>query len=270
MKLIIFLIIVILGIGTGAYFTLERSRDFQAAQDLRLEHKKNKETHLSNWADTVERNKGHEAVKSDRLDRSAVLKANIASMKTKETQMRAAISQADQVIAKYEARLESIRTKTDAIQADLAKIDANLDISNLPDRVNEAQDTKEQAVEALNELEVLLASAEKALAENKVELARMNEREDQRMARVRTGSMEIEIIGVKHDWGFLVIGAGSDDGFAPQGSLIVERNGRMLGRVRPSSIEKNQTIAEINYDTLPPGVRIQPGDKVIFPVASSN
>ncbi len=270
MKLIIFLIIMILGIGTGAYFTLERSRDFQQAQDERLDHKKKKERHLTDWADTEVRNKGHEQVLADREERRAVLEATIAAMRNKATQMEAEISKADKTIAAYDKRVESIRMKREAVEADLAKIAPDLTIDNLPDRVNSAEDTKEQAVEALNELEVLLASQQKALAENQQELARMNEREDNRMAGVRTGSMEIEIIGVKHDWGFIIIGAGSEDGFAPQGSLIVERNGRMLGRVRPSSIEKNQTIAEISYDTLPAGVRIQTGDKVIFPVASSN
>jgi hypothetical protein len=76
--------------------------------------------------------------------------------------------------------------------------------------------------------------------------------------------MQAVITGVNQEWGFLVIGAGSNTGFTPQTSLLVQRDGKMIGRVRPSSIEPTQTIAEINFKTLAPGVRIQPGDYVIY------
>ena len=78
------------------------------------------------------------------------------------------------------------------------------------------------------------------------------------------------VTAVNQDWGFLVIGAGSNSGFTPQSSLIVQRNGRRVGRVRPSSIEPTQTIAEIDLDSLATGVRIQPGDRVILATPTSN
>jgi hypothetical protein len=34
--------------------------------------------------------------------------------------------------------------------------------------------------------------------------------------------------------------------------------------VQPSSIEPGQTIGEIDFKTLAPGVRIQPGDRAIL------
>jgi hypothetical protein len=51
---------------------------------------------------------------------------------------------------------------------------------------------------------------------------------------------------------------------------LVERDGRKIGRVRPSAIEPTQTIAEIDLGSLSSGVRLQPGDRVILaqPVAN--
>jgi hypothetical protein len=40
--------------------------------------------------------------------------------------------------------------------------------------------------------------------------------------------------------------------------------------VRPSSIEPTQTIAEIDFDTLATGVRLQPGDRVITAKSATN
>jgi hypothetical protein len=44
----------------------------------------------------------------------------------------------------------------------------------------------------------------------------------------------------------------------------------MIGEVRPSSIEPNQTIAEINLESLASGVRLQPGDRVILAEPAAN
>ena len=82
--------------------------------------------------------------------------------------------------------------------------------------------------------------------------------------------MESVVSAVNQDWGFLVIAAGSNSGFTPQTPLIVERDGKTLGRVRPSSVEPTQTIAEIDFNTLATGVRLQPGDRVITAKPSSN
>ena len=82
--------------------------------------------------------------------------------------------------------------------------------------------------------------------------------------------MEAVVTAVNQDWGFLVIGAGSNSGFTPQTGLLVERDGQMIGEVRPSSIEPNQTIAEINLESLASGVRLQPGDRVILAEPAAN
>jgi hypothetical protein len=86
----------------------------------------------------------------------------------------------------------------------------------------------------------------------------------ERSSRIGRNSMVAVVTAVNQDWGFLVIGAGSNSGFTPQTGLLVERDGRKIGRVRPSAIEPTQTIAEIDFESLASGVRLQPGDRVIL------
>jgi hypothetical protein len=82
--------------------------------------------------------------------------------------------------------------------------------------------------------------------------------------------MEAVVTAVNQDWGFLVIGAGTNSGFAPQSSLLIERDGRKIGRVKPSAIGPNQTVAEIELESVASGVRLQPGDRVILATPSAN
>ena len=92
----------------------------------------------------------------------------------------------------------------------------------------------------------------------------------ERSSRISGNAMEAVVTAVNQDWGFLVIGAGSNSGFTPQTSLIVQRDGRMIGRIRPSSIEPTQTIAEIDFNSLASGVRLQPGDRVMLAKPNTN
>ena len=91
-----------------------------------------------------------------------------------------------------------------------------------------------------------------------------------RNKRIDRNAMEARVTAVNQDWGFLVIGAGSNSGFTPQTTLLVKRDGRLIGRVNPSAIEPTQTIAEIDLKSLAPGVRLQAGDRVIVSKPAGN
>ena len=114
------------------------------------------------------------------------------------------------------------------------------------------------------------SEADKTLAISRAELDRLAKRMIERSARIGRNSITAVITAVNQEWGFLVIGAGSNSGFTPQTPLLVERDGRTIGRVKPSSIEPTQTIAEIDFQSLAPGVRLQAGDRVILATPTSN
>ena len=110
----------------------------------------------------------------------------------------------------------------------------------------------------------MTAAADKNLAKNRDEVSRLADRKVKRDSEIRRNSMEATVTAVNYEWGFVVVGAGSRSGFTPETTVLVKRDGRVLGQLNPSSIEPNQTIFEIDFDSMAPGVRIRPGDRVIL------
>jgi hypothetical protein len=48
-------------------------------------------------------------------------------------------------------------------------------------------------------------------------------------------------------------------------TLIVQRGASMVGRIRITSVEPSQSIADIIPNTVPAGISVQPGDLVVYP-----
>lgn len=264
MKSLILPLIIFLGSLTGVYFTLEQTRLFNIEQDLRLETKEtNRQVTAQADAKEVDLKKAEEALAQTKFTRTET-QDRIANLKGQENQLRASITQKESELAKFKAQ----QKRFEDTKAEVAKLATELNMSftidNIEQQLLAMKQTKEQRVENIDELDVLIAAAENSIEANTIELANQVKREEKRQMKINRSSIEAVITGVQQDWGFLVIGAGSNSGFIPTSTMLVKRDGRMIGKVRPSSIEPNQTIAEIIFPSLAPGVRLQPGDTVIF------
>ena len=82
-----------------------------------------------------------------------------------------------------------------------------------------------------------------------------------RAALAKNGD-EYPVLSVDPQWGFVVIGAGQGSNIDPNTVLLVTRDGRSIGKLKVTSLEKNQTVADIVKDSVPAGMSIQPGDMV--------
>ena len=66
-------------------------------------------------------------------------------------------------------------------------------------------------------------------------------------------------------WNFVVLSLGDRQGVTANAEMVVMRRGTMIGRVRITSVEPSQSIADIMPASVPPGFAVQPGDRVIYP-----
>ncbi|MCH7224574.1 hypothetical protein [Haloferula sp. A504] len=196
----------------------------------------------------------------------AEVEQSIASLESKERELRRELSEIE---ADLEVKDEKIK-QTEAALAELKKVfvelgfDGDVDMDSIERNMKTLEDRKKVLTAEIAELETNIEGAESTIAKNRAEIARLGERKAERDARIRSNARESVITAVDSDWGFVVIGAGRSTGFEPQTNLIVKRAGRVIAEVKPSSIEQSQTIAEIDFDTVAPGVVLQPGDRVML------
>jgi len=263
-------ILAILVCGAAIYFSLAESEKFGAEQEARLLAINTNATVSKSLAEaTLAISKEEELLEASRTQLAtstasvSFLESTVASQKSEVIELNNQLGVLNEESAEVVKALEKINLL-------LANEGGNVTLDNFKKKFDEIEDEIKATQTKLDETETLLEGAKVSLSTKQAEVERLVERKTARNQRISRNAMEARITAVNHDWGFLVIGAGSNSGFTPQTTLLVKRDGRLIGKVNPSAIEPTQTIAEIDLKTLAPGVRIQPGDSVILAKPATN
>jgi len=256
--------------GGAAFFSFSVSGKFQDLQKDRLSTiSTNKETIAK--AEAAEKNiKDEKAFLVASQDKLELVTQSISTIKAANSTLKSDISKLDDELASQKDEFTQLEKALEEVNKTLQNLGGGVTLENLAEKIAEIEQSKTDKQKKLDELQTLVGGAEKSLATKRAESDRLTTRGIERSARISRNSMEAVVTAVNQEWGFLVIGAGSNSGFTPQTSLLVQRDGRKIGRVRPSSIEPTQTIAEIDLESLAAGVRLQPGDRVILSTPTGN
>jgi len=262
-KAILYLL-AILTIGGAAYFSYDHSVKFKTQQKTRLAAIAENKVVTADAEGTEKQLKDEQGVLKTVQNTREETKQSITALKSKEVEFNRQVGELNTTIAEQNEELKALDKTLKEIQLILTELGEGINVGNIAEYFNKISDEKKALERTLEEKETLVAGAEKRLADNKAEENRLIDKKMERNVRIQRNAMEAVITGVNQDWGFVVIGAGSNTGFTPQTSLLVKRDGRLIGRVRPSAIEPTQTIADIDLESLAAGVRLQPGDRVIL------
>ncbi|MES2475974.1 MAG: hypothetical protein V4640_09345 [Verrucomicrobiota bacterium] len=269
MKAILSIVAIVASCG-AAFFSFSHKNKFVALEADRIATIATNED-VSSKADVAEKNIEEERAKlAASEERRDLLTQSVSSLKSAGTGFGSDIQKLDADLKAQKGEFAQLQKTLDEVNKILEETGGGVTLDNLPDKIAEVNQDRDDKQKKFDELETLVGAAEKSLANNRSELDRLGNRMIQRSSRIARNSMQAVVSAVNQDWGFIVIGAGSNSGFTPQTDLIVERDGRKIGRVRPSSIEPTQTIAEIDFDSIASGVRIQPGDRVILASPAAN
>ncbi len=268
----VFPILAILVCGAAAYFSLTQSDKFQEYQDKRLlAISTNKTvTASADKADTeIEK---EQALLEESKKNLEIVTASVQALESDATRLKNELVKVDADLAAQDEEKEQLDNALDEVKKIFADMNLGDDVNedNLGDKIAEIDEDIKGKRAKMEELDALVEGAKKSLAVKQEAVARLVVRKDARDTRISRNAMEARVTAVDSDWGFLVIGAGANSGFTPQTTLLVKRDGRLIGKVNPSAIEPTQTIAEIDFKTISPGVRIQPGDSVILAKPASN
>ncbi len=82
---------------------------------------------------------------------------------------------------------------------------------------------------------------------------------------VLKNGLEGEVLAYNPAWNFVVISIGDQQGAVANAEMILTRGDEQIGKVRITSVEPSTSVADIIPGSLARGVRVQPGDHVIYP-----
>lgn len=201
---------------------------------------------------------------ADSKEKRSLLDQSVSSLASTGVGLTNDLRRLDAELNIQEEEFAQLKVALDEVNLILADLGGGVTLDSLPETIERIKADKLAKEKKLEELTELVKGAETSLAGSRSEMDGLTRRMTERSALFGQNAMESVITAADQNWGFVVIGAGSNSGFNPQSSLLVQRGGRRIGSVRPSAIEATQTIAEIDMDSLAPGVRIQPGDRVIL------
>lgn len=264
----IFYVLALLVTGGAAYFSYDNLNKFKDQREEKIAAIDQNKIVTKNADAKDEALQKELALLEDANKKQDELEASIETLKGKERTTVSKLKEVDATLDAQKAKfadLEKIRAQADEILKG-----AGVTLEELPNEVVKIEEDKKAKTKELAEKQELVAAAQKVVDANQAEIGRLADRDASRNARIRRNAMESVVTAVNEDWGFVIIGAGSNTGFTPQTKLLVKRDGRLIAEVQPSAIEPSQTIAEIDRESVAPGVRIQPGDRVILANPATN
>ena len=170
----------------------------------------------------------------------------------RDEQLSIEISNAD--LSKINKQIEELKSKLQDFGVS--------SVQEIQEKMESLEASNKKLQEDIDQIKSATEVASKRRAEQASELAsRQKEQAEYRAALAKNGE-EYPVLSVDPQWGFVVIGAGQGSSIDPNTVLLVTREGRSIGKLKVTSLEKNQTVADIIKDSVPSGMSIQPGDRV--------
>ena len=260
MKKSIFYILSILVIGGAGFFSWQNSSKVQGEIDLYESKRDTKRTVEA----TIEKTEKQLADTEGELETAKQLNSELISTKeneeSKEGQMNRSIEKFQAEIDESDAQLAQfaeIKKKIDD------KLEGRIPWAQIPEKIKELQETRKRKGDDLDQLITLTEKLTKEVADKRTENARQGNRLSEIRNKIKLNAKVGAVISVNSTWGFVIINLGTkNSNVTTRSKLLVTRNGRLLGRLTPNSVEPSQTVCDLNARDLTPGVRIQLGDEV--------
>ena len=106
--------------------------------------------------------------------------------------------------------------------------------------------TLEQAASVAKRIKTLKETLATAEAENRLLVAKLKKLEASEADYVTLpAELKGKVLVSDPKWQFVVLDAGEDQGVLQRGELLVNRNGKLVGKVKVSRVQKDRCIANV-------------------------
>jgi uncharacterized coiled-coil protein SlyX len=163
-------------------------------------------------------------------------------------EIKKSVADKDTEIAQLNDKIKSLGTAPIAPAAATA---ADAQLAEMKTQLAELNTVKDSLQSQLKGAQNQLATAQKSI-------------QDRQTMAVMKG-LRGQVLAVDRNWNFVVLNLGDRNGVVDNATLIVQRGASMVGRIRITSVEPSQSIADIIPNSVPAGISVQPGDLVVYP-----
>jgi hypothetical protein len=256
----------ILAIAVSGFLGWNAKEKYEAKAEQRIELQ-GRNTKLTASISKEETNKNTATEAKDlALDEASKAKAELETAKGSGTELA--------------KTLESVSSNLEVAAAEKKKIDASMEalrgkfpgieLEEVPRVVKDMEANQKKLVGEEEDASLVKKRLEEDIAKNLAESSRIVEKVNQSIKRVEGNTFQATIVAVDNDWNFVVIGAGEKSGLTGSSKLLIQRDGRLLGKLLISKLEPNTAVADVEPGSLRNGVALQAGDQVILESVSSN
>lgn len=191
----------------------------------------------------------------------------IAEKGIKETDVNAN----NKLSASLDEGLEELVIEKDKINAAMNELKKVFEGENIPldeveQAVTELEDEKKELFKNNTAIQEEVEIFEGAVKTNRSVLSDFREAQEKRRKNLKGNRVSSLITAVDNEWGFVVVKPHSDAIIKQESKLVVIRGNQHIGRLTINAIENEggRVLANIDYKSLVPGMRIRPGDRVIL------
>jgi hypothetical protein len=190
--------------------------------------------------------------------------------KSTDAESKAAKAEAD--LAKVQKEKADLQTRLEANQAEIASLQKRVEeVGSKPAEANPGAPSTVELQAQLDDARRQLDSAEreKVFLSEKIRTAQerstqLEEEKKRRAAAAGKAGVRGAVLAVNQAYNFVVLNLGGRQGVEPNSEMLVVRDGTLIGKIRISSVEPATAIGDIIASSLARGVRVQPGDIVIY------
>jgi outer membrane murein-binding lipoprotein Lpp len=204
-----------------------------------------------------------EAAEKATQDELAKANAALDSTKSQLATVQASLDTANTQIATDKSTIDDLNKKIAAMPTTTGTSSVAVMITQEQfDKVtNQLKDAQAQVAE-LDQVKNTLTSKVKDAESRADDLEKEVDRYKNHIVK---NGLEGEVLAVNQGWSFVVLSIGDRQGAVTNAELILKRGDSQIGKVRITSVEPSTSVADIIPGSLARGVRVQPGDRVIFP-----
>lgn len=251
---VLLVVLAILAAGTGVYFSLDQKDAF----DKTIKEK------LSLRQENVDRTEILHETESKRGAMEKERDSWLTQRSEAQTLVQNETQQGKELTEKLASTTKEYDTKHASIQQMIEQL-AQYNISDpqeLVDLATEAKKTREELNAQLEEKNTLLAAISKKVAEEEGKVGKLQQEQKEYRDLAKINAKEFCVAEVDPQWGFVVVNGGAASNLDPSAVLLVTRNGNSIAKLKITSLEKRQLIADIIPGSLASGNRVEVGDQV--------